>query len=341
MNKRILLLLCLVMWTAPLVAQRFDLKALIKQSDKRSSKDRAAELVLKGKPGEAIPFLEHWLRAVPADAEAAQMLAGCYASAGHPNDAKAAQELANANGIAERESVGKDYSLLFHKQVRWGRSRVLYPPDFKASEPNRLVVLLHGNGHTPEIMLSWARGLKLKNVIFVCPEAPYLKIKESFSAQREKFSAAGEALGMPDSSFASIVDLSAEWYESVCIDARRQLPVTDGKTIIVGFSQGGFFANVLATRFPDTFAALVSLSASMYPAGKVVERYDQLKASGIDVFLAHGTKDEVVPFQTAELMKAAMERAGVNVTYEPFDGGHWPTPELTEKIATFIREHLK
>lgn len=341
MNKQVLALVCVALWTAPLVAQRLDLKALLKQSDRRSSKDRAVELVQKGKPSEAIPFLEHWLRAVPADAEAAQMLAGCYASTGHPNDAKAAQELANLNGIVEREAVAKDYSLLFHTQVRWGRSRVLYPPEFKAGESNRLVVLLHGNGHTPEIMLSWARGLKLKNVIFVCPEAPYLKTKESFAAQREKFSASGEALGMPDSSFASIVDLSAEWYESVCIDARRQLPVADGKTIIIGFSQGGFFANVLATRYPETFAALISLSASMYPAGKVVERYDRLKESGIDVLLAHGTKDEVVPFQTAELMKAAMERAGVNVSYEPFEGGHWPTPELTEKIAIFIREHLK
>lgn len=341
MNKRILVLLYVVLWAAPLMAQRLDLKTLLKQSDKRSSKDRAVELVQKGKPSEAIPLLENWLRAVPADAEVAQMLAACYASTKRPNEAKAAQELANLNGIAERESVAKDYSLLFHKQVRWGRSRVLYPPDFNASESNRLVVLLHGNGHTPEIMLSWARGLKLQNVIFVCPEAPYLKVRESFSAQREKFSAAGEALGMPDSNFASIIDLSAEWYESVCLDARRQLPVSDGKAIIIGFSQGGFFANVLAIRYPATFTALVSLSASMYPAGKVVEQYVRLKEGGIDVFLAHGTKDEVVPLQTAELMKAAMERAGVNVSYVPFDGGHWPTPELTEKIAAFIREHLK
>lgn len=341
MKRIVSLLLMMLTCAIVLSAQQLDIKALLKQGDKRSAKDRGVELVQKGKSAEAIPYLEHWLRAVPGDAEIAQMLAGCYAAAGHPSEAKSAQELATANGIAERESATKDFPLLFHKQVRWGRSRVLYPPDMKAGESYQLILLLHGNGHTPEIMLSWARGLKLRNVIFVCPEAPYLKVKESFSAQREKFSAAGESLGMADSLFGSIIDLSAEWYESVCLDARRQLPVSEAKAIVVGFSQGGFFANVLTTRYPDTFSALVSLSASMYAAGKVVDRYDRLKENSIDVFLAHGTKDDVVPFQTVELIKASMDRAGVNVKYVPFDGGHWPTPDLNEKIVAFIREHLK
>jgi len=341
MIMRTFIFTLLVVCATNAVAQHLDINTMLKQTDKRTAKERASDLITKGRYADAIPHLETWLRAVPADAEAAQMLSGCYASAGHASHAKSAQELANFNGINERESNARDYPLLFHKQVRWGRSRVLLPPELSATEKYRLVLLLHGNGNTPEVMLSWARGLKLKNVIFVCPEAPYIKVKESFAAQREKFSAAGESLGMPDSLFSSIIDVSAEWYESVCIDARRQLPIADGKAIVVGFSQGGFYANVLCTRYPELFAAMVSISASMYPAGKVLERYDRVRENNIDVLLAHGTKDEVVPFQTSELIKASLERSGVNVSFVPFDGGHWPNPEITEKISTFIREHLK
>lgn len=334
-----IVLLCCAAIVAP--AQRFDVRALQANTDKRTAKERAEELIRRNNHQDAIPLLETWLRAVPADADAVVQLSACYSAVGRIAEAKTALETAAAIGLTDKDQNTRDYPYLFVQQTRWGRARYYIPPDLKPGEKYRLILLLHGNGHTPEIMLSWARSLGLKNVIYVCPEAPYLKVKESLSGHREKYSAAGESLGMADSLFGSIIDLSEQWYESVCRAAMRQLPVSQDKPIVVGFSQGGFYANVLVTRHPELFSTMVSICASMYPAGKVVERYDKVKAAGIDVLVTHGTKDETVPFQTGELIAGSLTRAGVNVTFIPFDGGHWPTPEVTEKIAAFIKEHLK
>ncbi len=319
----------------------FDIRSLIQQADRRTLRERADELITKRNDyAGAIPCLEKWLSAVPGDAEAAMLLSTCYDSVGRTADARLAMNLALADGLKAREQADRDFPPLFHKQVRWGRSRVLYPAVMKKGEQYRLVLLLHGNGHTPEFMLSWAKTLGLDKAIFICPEAPYMKVRETVTSQRERYSAAGESLGMPDSLFGEIIDLSAEWYHDVAMDAMQRLPVARNlKPIIVGFSQGGFYAHVLATRHPEAYASIVSICASMYTAGHVTEKYDRLRTYGVDALVLHGTKDDVVPLQTGELIHSAMEAARVQHVYMPFDGGHWPSAEATVMIRRWMIEH--
>lgn len=224
------------------------------------------------------------------------------------------------------------------KQQRIGRYRVLYPKKVVPGKAYPLVVLIHGNGNGPETMLRWAREFKNDSVIFICPEAPYLKIVESINEKKERFTAMADPMAIPDSMIPDAITLSANWYHSVIYDALATLPADRSiRPFLIGFSQGGFYAHVLLTRYPEAFSAVVSVCASMYSAGNVVERYASIVPYGIRIMVAHGRQDSIVPFQTGELIHAALRNARVEHTYIPFDGQHWPSQAVTDSIRGMMR----
>lgn len=241
-------------------------------------------------------------------------------------------------------------------QVRFGRYHVLAPKTFVADTTYRVVLLLHGNGHGPEVMLDWARQLNLPNAIFIAPEAPYLKWKESKESFTDKYMGILIDSTVPDSMQAEVINTSAQWYHDVLHDVlatyrgmtlkRSEFEVPSGsrasnrsalrlsKPFVIGFSQGGFFAQVLATRHPDELAGVVSLSGSMYAAGGVFERYPALR--GMPVLLCHGRQDPTVPFKVATECTDALSQAKVEYTFIPFDGGHWPTADVTVQVRKWL-----
>lgn len=251
-----------------------------------------------------------------------------------------------ARSIVERiESNAREqasYPPRFVRQERVGRYRVLYPPKFDSLQRYHLVLLLHGNGNEPVMMLRWAKALGLERAIVICPEAPYVKVAETIAQGRLRLSAAGEDLAAPDTLNPTIVDLSARWYLSVLDDAERTLPVVAASLpIVVGFSQGGFYAQVLATRFPQRFRAAVLLAPSYYQWGNITTRLDSLRRYGIEILHVQGNADTIVPIQTARLLGQLYQQAGVKYTYWEFDGEHWIPDDVARRIGRWIEERFR
>jgi predicted esterase len=230
----------------------------------------------------------------------------------------------------------------FVTQRRIGRYRVMLPAGMQPGRRYPLVILFHGNGNSPSVMLNWARELKLDSTMFICPEAPYVKLPETMSSGAPRYTAMADAMGIGDTVSPEAVSLSADWYYDVIRDAQRTLPVdTLEKPSLIGFSQGGFYSHVVMTRHPDAFSSVASICASMYPEGKVFERYAGLRSFDLEVLVAHGRQDTVVPFQTGENIKNALESAGLKPLFVPFDGGHWPSPVATERIRQWLLSRRK
>lgn len=241
-------------------------------------------------------------------------------------------------------------------QVRFGRYHVLAPKAVRADTTYRVVLLMHGNGHGPEVMLEWARQLNLSNTFFICPEAPYLKWKESKESATGKYTAIISDSGVPDSLHEEMIAASAQWYHNVMIDAVKELSIMQikrgefdvptgsrnsnrafvqlSKPLVMGFSQGGFFAQVLATRYPDEVSGLVSMSGSTYPVAGVFELYPRLR--GLPVLISHGREDATVPFSVATQSVEALTQAKVEHSFIPFTGGHWPTAEVTAQVGRWV-----
>jgi predicted esterase len=282
--------------------------------DKRTLREKAEDVLSKkGNDSLAAAYLESWLAAVPTDAEAAQILSVLCGRLGRKADSAVYIDLAWKNGYSTDQRV-KQY---LAKQQRYGRYKVLMPSVVKPNMKYPMVLLLHGNGNSADMMIQLARNMKLDSVIFVCPEAPYLKSKESHHSVKERYSASGDGYGAMDSILSDVIQLSAEWYYQAFLSAKSNLPASNVKPLIVGYSQGGFYALSVATRHPESFGGVATINASMYDNGNVMQNLDKLRTHGVGVLVSHGRSDMVVPFQTAELIVGGLASSGVNYSFYP------------------------
>lgn len=303
----------------------------------RTLRERAWYLMKEGgKDSLAMAYYVQWLNAVPKDTAAMRELIGLYERNGRTNSA---DTLRSALRRHDRPSDPRERTM-HTLQVTMGSYRVLMPENVRPAETYPAILVLHGNGNTPETMMRWARSLKLDSAILLFPQAPYLKIDEVLATHTMRYSASGKGLGFADSMQADLVDASAAWYHDVFLDASTRLPISKDKPLMIGFSQGGFYAYCVAARYPHVFRSLVTICASMFEYGRVQASLPDLRTHGVDVLVTHGTHDSVVPLQTGELISAMLETAGVDHVFTPFDGGHWPSEEITTVIRDWVRLRL-
>ncbi|MBX7155251.1 MAG: hypothetical protein K1X91_09815 [Bacteriodetes bacterium] len=334
----------------------------------RTSRQLADAAFRKGDYQLAKTEYEHWIVSNPRDTTAYINLARCQmrlvfpdraletlykcTQAGYKNYRAVAQDTdfvplrttQEFKRILELITVNMDntpFPYHYAEQIRFGRYQLLYPKDYDKSKKYHLVLLLHGNGQDPSVMLNWAKELQMEDVIFVCPEGTYVKQLESLQQGQIIYSAAGEDLGLPEQAKKHIVNYSAKWYLTVLDSALAELPLYNELPILVGFSQGGFYASVLASRHPERFKTVVIMCASYYEFGGIAERLEQVKRYGLEFLHVHGKDDPTVPFQTSELIESLFAKAGIKTKYIPFEGVHWMTPEITKTVAIWIREHFK
>ena len=103
-----------------------------------------------------------------------------------------------------------------------------------------------------------------------------------------------------------------------------------------GFSQGALLALDLAAHDPRPLAGLVLLSGSLMDEAELTPRLPSRR--GLSVRMTHGRADDVLPFERAEDLHRALVTAGLDVRFEPFEGGHEVTPAVSEGTARFVRE---
>ena len=89
---------------------------------------------------------------------------------------------------------------------------------------------------------------------------------------------------------------------------------------LAGFSQGAALAYAFALLNPGVVDRVMGL-AGFLPDG-VGELVEQQPLSGKSIFVAHGTRDELVPVWRARQAVELLTRAGAQVTYCEDDVGH-------------------
>lgn len=130
-----------------------------------------------------------------------------------------------------------------------------------------------------------------------------------------------------------------------CVDSKR--------VYSAGFSNGGFFSNLLGCRRPDAIAAIASVAGGGPDAPPCGEP--------VPVLITHGTSDPVVPYgsgkesfrrwraengcegQPARAATSCVEATGCRapVTFCSFSGGHrWPGG-TSRRIVEFLRSQRK
>ena len=182
--------------------------------------------------------------------------------------------------------------------------------ELAVADDSRLVVLLHGYGSDEKDLVGLAREVGLQGPL-VSFRAP-LPAGNGYAWFPINFDA--DPRYPPDAADVILPRLATNI-------RRAQLQQTAQEGVVIGFSQGATMTAMLAAEHPKVVTHAVVLS------GGLPRPVRALKGE-VDVFVAHGAADELVPVERGRALKDELKRAGRNVTYREFDGvGHAiPTP---------------
>jgi len=105
---------------------------------------------------------------------------------------------------------------------------------------------------------------------------------------------------------------------------------------VMGFSQGGAMSNLLAFLYPERIRK-AGILAGFVPSG-LDELVSTRPLEGKPFFVAHGTKDEMVPIDRARSSIEILEQAGAQVTYCEDEVGHKVSLTCLRALRDFLGE---
>lgn len=196
------------------------------------------------------------------------------------------------------------------------------------SDNQRLLVMIHGWTGDENSMWVFTRGFSSEYWI-IAPRAPYPSESKGFSWRPlqpgtwgrpsfEQLLPAAEAL----------IRLIDEYATSVRLDASQ--------FDLVGFSQGAAMVNVLGMLHPDRVHKMAVL-AGFVPSG--LDDYVAKKSlSGKNIFVAHGTEDEMVRIERARESIGLLEQAGAQVTYCEDEVGHKLSANCLRALEGYLQD---
>ncbi|HZY17326.1 MAG TPA: phospholipase [Ramlibacter sp.] len=182
------------------------------------------------------------------------------------------------------------------------------PRALPSNQPVALAVVLHGSGGEPGQALDYLEpSAAAAPLVLVAPPS------RDFTWDT--------VLGRPGPDIETVAH-ALRWAFDRFVVAPRRLAVA-------GFSDGASHALALAIANGDVFASLAALSPGFVPPGPATGR--------ARMYVAHGTADTVLPIaRCSRRIVPALERAGFEVRYDEFVGGHEIPPAIAERACQWI-----
>jgi phospholipase/carboxylesterase len=192
----------------------------------------------------------------------------------------------------------------------------------------RLLVLVHGWTGDENSMWIFARGLS-SDFWMMAPRAPYPAEPSGFSWRPHQAETHGrpslEALRPAADGLIRLID---EYSASVKVDALQ--------FDLAGFSQGAAMVNLVGMLYPHRVRKMGVL-AGFVPAG-LEELIAQKPLAGKNIFVAHGTQDQMVPIDRARDSIELLEQAGAQVTYCEDEVGHKVSSTCMRALESYLQD---
>ena len=194
-----------------------------------------------------------------------------------------------------------------------------------------LIVLCHGMGDTPEILLPlWPAVVSLP-VHLVVPTGPY-----PFEVRGKDSIRIGGAWYLYDGGperFQQTLNQSADWLREVLASVEQREGWVPSARALVGYSQGAYFGYVAALSHQDLFTRLVAV------AGRLKTEFvsDALENPGsLQTLILHGADDASVSPDAAQQSHQTLIHAGYRAEKVVFPGDHRLTPLIDDKVSDWL-----
>ncbi len=204
--------------------------------------------------------------------------------------------------------------------------------------PSATILIMHGLGADGRDFLPIAEQLDLSSVgavRFLFPSAPSLPVTINGGyvmpawydilgtdlVRREDEGGLRQSQAAIDALIANEIDRG--------VDAHR--------IVVAGFSQGCAMALMTGLRFSQRLAGIAALSGYLPLAATTAAERSDANAQ-VPIFMAHGTRDGVVPIARAEASRNALAALGYDVEWRPYPMEHSVCPqEITDLQAWLLK----
>ena len=178
-------------------------------------------------------------------------------------------------------------------------ARLRVTPDGTA-ERKAVILVLHGaGGSSRDGLYAFRGGWKTPDVVLVAPAAR----GSTWSILNGR-------------------DTDVETVNRALARTWRRCPVDPRRVAVAGFSDGATYALSLGLQNGNIFQGVMALS----PGGVLAEK----NVGRPRVFIAHGTRDNVLPIsRTSDVIVRTLRASGYVVTYHKFRGGHAAPPGIS------------
>lgn len=224
----------------------------------------------------------------------------------------------------------------------------LHLPSAKGLKPPfPLIVAFHGMSQTAEIFAAQISGLLDGPFAVLVPDGPYAHEVKDGDGRRE-----GRAwyiyTGDQDDFLASVRH-TASWVWSLVDAAAARHPIDPARIGLLGYSQGGYLAGVMAIDKVRPVKACVlvgsRLKVELLENGgkKAKKKTSKAKTKSVAVppFLClHGERDKIVPTEIAKQSADKAKDLGVEIRFETFPAGHRVVDEEMRAAAAFFLNRL-
>jgi phospholipase/carboxylesterase len=208
------------------------------------------------------------------------------------------------------------------------------------AQPAAAVIWLHGlgaDGHDFEAIVPALQLPAQPAVRFVFPHAPVRPVTINMGmAMRAWYDIFQLGGGREDE--AGIRE-SQRLLEGL-IARERSRGIEARRIVLAGFSQGGAIALQTGLRHPERLAGIMALSTWLPLAGTLAAERSAMNAD-LPVFMAHGSMDEMIGLDRAELSRRRLEALGYAPEFHEYPMGHAVCPAEVSDISQWLGKVLR
>ena len=195
-------------------------------------------------------------------------------------------------------------------------------------KPVKLLLMIHG--YTGDENSMWVFAKDLPNYFWViAPRAPHPSEMTGYSWRPPQ----PGSFGRPSlEQLIPAADALIRLVDGYQLSAGIEAATFD----VMGFSQGAAMSNILAFLYPERVRK-IGILAGFVPGG--LEDYATKRPlEGKPVFVTHGTKDEMVPIDSARVSMEVLEKAGANLIYCEDEVGHKVSLNCLRALRSYLED---
>ncbi len=207
-------------------------------------------------------------------------------------------------------------------------------------DPTHTILWMHGLGADGNDFVPIIDELELppdSRIRFVFPHAPMRPVSINngfvmrawYDVLNLNFSQPEDETGLRDSQRAI----------EALLEREQQRGITPERIVLAGFSQGGAMALQTGLRYPEKLAGIMALSCYL-PLQQTLTAEAHRANSATSIFMAHGSRDPVIPMTLAAASRRQLLESGYTVEWHEYPMAHAVCMEEMADISAWLRQVL-